>query len=627
MEMMSCKKAALKWNVSDRLVSGLCAKGEIPGAVKEGRSWLLPENAKKPDDKRIKNGEYRKKAKPSKVRSVKLSMPVGISDYRRAQQDYYYVDKTLLIRDFIDQRPQVTLFTRPRRFGKTLNMDMLRVFFEQSKEDTSVYFRDKKIWACGERYTSYQGKFPVIFLTFKDVKFSTWEQTLDKIKALLQAEYGRHMELQDSPALAEYEQQYFTRIINREASEVELTSALENLSLMLDEHYKKAPVIIIDEYDTPIQEGYSRDYYDQIISFMRNFFSGAFKDNPHLSYGFLTGILRIAQESIFSGLNNLTVNSVMDDEYSEYFGFTREEVEAITSYYNMKDHMEEILEWYDGYRFGKTEIFNPWSVINYVAKNGLAQAYWVNTGSNEILDDVLEKATPEIWERLQALMQGEKVLASIDMNAVYTSLGEDPSYIYSFLLVAGYLKAVNCIVQSSGYICEVAIPNKEISAVYRTEVIRHFMKAGMLSRSTAANITEALFLQDSEKLQKAFKSYLDKTISYFDAATEGFYHGMIIGIVALMDDKYKVLSNRESGDGRFDICLVPKAHWMPGILMEIKHVSGLKEKQLEDLALQALSQIDEKRYETDMKNEGIQKIVKYGIAFSGKQIRLADQKI
>lgn len=484
MDMMTCKEAAMKWGVSDRLVSGLCSKGEIPGAIKNGRSWQIPADAKKPIDKRIKNGEYRKSVRSA----VKLPMPIGISDYRKAQQDYYYVDKTLLIRDFLDRRPQVSLFTRPRRFGKTLNMDMLRVFFEQSEEDTSVYFRDKKIWACGEHYTSHQGKYPVIFLTFKDVKFSTWEATRDKIEALLQAEYGRHRELVDSVALADYEKEYFRRVLNRKATEVELTSALANLSQMLDEHYKMAPIIIVDEYDVPVQEGHSQNYYDQIIGFMRNFFSGAFKDNPHLSYGFLTGILRIAQESIFSGLNNLTVNSIMDDEYSEYFGFTREEVEEMAAQYGVADRIDELVEWYDGYRFGKTDIFNPWSVINYVAKNGVAQAYWVNTGSNEILDVVLEKATPEILDRLQALMQGEQVLVSIDTNVIYPSLGEDSSYVYSFLLVAGYLKAVSSTVQNNGYMCEVAIPNKEISAVYRGEIISHFMKAGALTRSTAAGI-------------------------------------------------------------------------------------------------------------------------------------------
>ena len=291
--------------ITVRRVQQMCKQGEISGAVKKGHSWLIPENAVWPDSV--------EKKKP---------MPIGISDFKTATTSYYYVDKTLLIRDFLDTKPMVSLFTRPRRFGKTLNMDMLRVFFEISDKNTSKYFADKNIWQCGEEYRSHQGKYPVIFLTFKDVKFDTWDATIDKIRGLLQEEYGRHQELLNSDKLSQYEKEYFTKIISATANEVELTSSLERLSKMLASHYDKAPVIIIDEYDTPIQEGYSKDFYDEIIGFMRNFFSGAFKDNKNLSYGFLTGILRIAQESIFSGLNNLTVNSVMDEEYDSFFGFS-----------------------------------------------------------------------------------------------------------------------------------------------------------------------------------------------------------------------------------------------------------------------------------------------------------------
>ena len=258
----------------------------------------------------------------AKNKKEKKPLPIGISDYVRAQSEYYYVDKTLMIKEFLDQKPLVSLFTRPRRFGKTLNMDMLRVFFEKTEADTSIYFKDKAIWKCGEKYRQHQGKYPVIFLSFKDVKFDTWEATMDKIKSLLQAEFDRHRELMDSNKIAKYEKDYFERIMDGSASEVDLSAALEKLSKMLTQYYAAAPVIIIDEYDTLIQEGYTKDFYDEIVNFMRNFFSGAFKDNKNITYGFLTGILRIAQESIFSGLNNLTVNSVMDENYESFFGFT-----------------------------------------------------------------------------------------------------------------------------------------------------------------------------------------------------------------------------------------------------------------------------------------------------------------
>lgn len=328
---MTCKEKAVEWSLSIRSVNSLCKQGKIKGAMKVKGIWKIPDDAEKPIDGRITSGEYTTSMEPK----VLKALPIGISDYARAQSQYYYVDKTLMIKEFLDQKPLVSLFTRPRRFGKTLNMDMLRTFFEISDEDTSKYFVGTNIWKCGKTYRDHQGKYPVIFLTFKDVKFDSWEITLDKIKELLQAEFGRHQILLNSDKLAQYEKEYFLRILNGTASEVDLTSALEKLSLMLKKHYAIAPIIIIDEYDTPIQEGYSKDFYDEIIGFMRNFFSGAFKDNKNLSYGFLTGILRIAQESIFSGLNNLNVNSIMDSEYDQFFGFTHQEVHEMLEYYNL----------------------------------------------------------------------------------------------------------------------------------------------------------------------------------------------------------------------------------------------------------------------------------------------------
>lgn len=557
------------------------------------------------------------------IMMIKKSLPIGISDYVRAQSEYYYVDKTLLIRDFLDKKPLVSLFTRPRRFGKTLNMDMLRVFFEISDADTSIYFKDKAIWKCGENYTKHQGKYPVIFLTFKDVKFHSWESTLDKIRGLLQTEFGRHLELTESKKIPEYEKEYFSRIINGRATEVELASALERLSKMLTEHYGKAPVIIIDEYDTPIQEGYAKDFYDEIIEFMRNFFSGAFKDNRNLSYGFLTGILRIAQESIFSGLNNLTVNSVMDEDYDDYFGFTRSEVHEMLEYYGAMDKEPEMKNWYDGYLFGSTEIYNPWSVINYIARGCIPQAYWVNTGKNEVLEEVLSIATDDITERLYALLQGEYVIAKIDQNVVYRSLSEDPSNIYSLLLVAGYLKIITKELQADGtYLCQISIPNKEISVVYKREILSHLLQIGAITRTTANKIAESLFSNDLNKLQQAITEYMDRSISYYDSGAEGFYHGLILGLIALTDNQYKIRSNREAGDGRYDICMIPRDEKYPGIIMELKAETGLNETELDILSSEALNQIDTKRYDMELRNDGVKNILKLGIAFSGKKVKI-----
>lgn len=617
--MKTCKEKALEWNVSPRSVNDMCKKGRIQGAIKEKGSWLIPDDSPKPMDGRVSNGKYIKKNMVAKA-EVK-SLPIGISDYVRAQEEYYYVDKTLLIKEFLDQKPLVSLFTRPRGFGKTLNMDMLRVFFEISDKNTSKYFADKNIWQCGEEYRSHQGKYPVIFLTFKDVKFDTWDATIDKIRGLLQEEYGRHQELLNSDKLSQYEKKYFTKIISATANEVELTSSLERLSKMLASHYDKAPVIIIDEYDTPIQEGYSKDFYDEIIGFMRNFFSGAFKDNKNLSYGFLTGILRIAQESIFSGLNNLTVNSVMDEEYDSFFGFTESEVKAMLSYYGVSDKEEELKDWYDGYLFGSEEIYNPWSVINYISKGCLPQAYWVNTGKNEILDDVLRVATDDITERLYDLLQGERVVARIDQNVVYRSLAEDPANIYSLLLVAGYLKTPKKELQADGsYLCEVSIPNREIAAVYKSEILSHFLQTGAITRTTANKIAESLYANDYKKLQSAIEEYMDKSISFFDGGAEGFYHGLMLGLIALMDNQYKIKSNRESGDGRFDVSLIPREKRYPGIILELKWKEKLSDVELEKWSNESLKQIGELRYDSEMKEDGITEILKFGIAFPGKKV-------
>lgn len=617
--MKTCKEKALEWNVSPRSVNDMCKKGRIQGAIKEKGSWLIPDDSPKPMDRRVSNGKYIKKNMVAKA-EVK-SLPIGISDYVRAQEEYYYVDKTLLIKEFLDQKPLVSLFTRPRRFGKTLNMDMLRVFFEISDKNTSKYFADKNIWQCGEEYRSHQGKYPVIFLTFKDVKFDTWDVTIDKIRGLLQEEYGRHQELLNSDKLSQYEKEYFTKIISATANEVELTSSLERLSKMLASHYDKAPVIIIDEYDTPIQEGYSKDFYDEIIGFMRNFFSGAFKDNKNLSYGFLTGILRIAQESIFSGLNNLTVNSLMDEEYDSFFGFTESEVKAMLSYYGVSDKEEELKDWYDGYLFGSEEIYNPWSVINYISKGCIPQAYWVNTGKNEILDDVLRVATDDITERLYDLLQGERVVARIDQNVVYRSLAEDPANIYSLLLVAGYLKTPKKELQADGsYLCEVSIPNREIATVYKSEILSHFLQTGAITRTTANKIAESLYANDYKKLQSAIGEYMDKSIGFFDGGAEGFYHGLMLGLIALMDNQYKIKSNRESGDGRFDVSLIPREKRYPGIILELKWKEKLSDVELEKWSNEALKQIGELRCDSEMKEDGITEILKFGIAFSGKKV-------
>ena len=612
-DTMLVKEAALLWGLTERRITALCKEGKIEGAVKQGRSWMIPVGVDKPIDNRVKNGVYKKKR-----RSANLPLPIGISEYRLASSEYYYVDKTLLIKDFIDERPKVSLFTRPRRFGKTLNMDMLRTFFEKSNEDTSVYFRDKKIWACGRKYQDYQGKYPVVFITFKDIKKETWEETYSKIVQTITLEFKRHSELADSTYIGDSD--YYKSIINGEIDEDLFDSSLMMLSKMLHEHHGIAPIIIIDEYDTPIQQGYMCGFYDKVILFMRNLFSGAFKDNNHLSYGFMTGILRVAKESIFSGLNNLKINSILDNRYSEYFGFTPDEVREIAQYYKAVEKYDEICEWYDGYRFGKTEIFNPWSVINYFNNEMEPRAFWQSTGSNDIIGEILSEATEDIYERLNALLQGKTILTYIDTGVIYPQIKSNPSSIYSFLLVAGYLKVVKSDPSFNGdFICEAALPNKEIAFVYNKEILQKLNY--IIPQATSIAIQEAIYSGDSERFRKLLGRLLLQSVSCYDTAGETFYHGLILGLCAMLDNRYLISSNRESGIGRYDIQLMPKSIRLPGVLIELKATKDGSD--LKELSQKALQQIEERQYDTEMRSKGVDQILKYGVAFGGKQVEVA----
>lgn len=555
-------------------------------------------------------------AKPA----IRLPLPIGVADYRLASTEYYYIDKTLMIKEFLDERPMVSLFTRPRRFGKTLNMDMLRTFFEKTAEDTSVYFRDKAIWQCGERYRSYQGKYPVIFLTFKDVKFTTWQETFQSIRELIAKEAYRHIELKDSDRCDAFDKKAFLRLQQGNADETELANALADLSLALHKHYGIAPIIIIDEYDIPIQQGYMQGFYDKVILFMRNLFSGGLKDNKHLSYGFLTGILRVAKESIFSGLNNLVINSVLDNKYSEYFGFTASEVQQMAAYYGVADKYAELCAWYDGYRFGRKEIFNPWSVINYFNSGCEPRAFWQTTGSNDIIGEIIGVADAEIYERLTSLVNGKSFVTYIDTSVIYPQIKSNPSSIYSFLLVAGYLKVLKTVPAFSGdFMCEVALPNKEIAYVYNKEILQKLDK--LIPMAAAISMQEALYSADSRKLKAVMQSLLANSVSSFDTAGENFYHGFMLGLCALLSNAY-VTSNREAGDGRYDIQLMPKNVALPGILIELKAEKHADAEQLKKLAAVALKQIHDKNYAADMQSHGVKTIYKYGVAFSGKKVEI-----
>ena len=592
MDYISCESAAKKIGVSTRRIQQMCKQKEIVGAIKDGRNWLIPDNA---------------------ILSPKKPLPIGVSDFKSATTNYYYVDKTLLIRDFLNAIPMVSLFTRPRRFGKTLNMDMLRVFFEKTPEDTSIYFKDKYIWQFGDYYTKHQGQYPVIFLSFKDVKCSSWQETFQKISKLISLEFMRHNELESSSVLSSYEKEQYHRFASENINEVDCQMGLQLLSLLLHKHYDKECVIIIDEYDTPIQQGHLCDFYNEIVDFMRNFFSGGLKDNPHLAFGFLTGILRVAKESILSGMNNLKTNSILDNNYSSYFGFTNEEVRDMLAYYDYEDKYQEICEWYDGYRFGNSEIFNPWSVINYISDQCFPKAFWQSTGSNDIIGEIIGTATPEINENLYKLFCGNTVTTYVDTSVIYPEVQNNPNSIYSFLLVAGYLKVAEIYPQNDGnYMCDVAIPNKEILYVYEKEVLNRTNQ-----NNVSISIHQAIFSKDTSKLQSLLEDFMLKSISTMDGASEAFYHGMMLGLCAVLGSQFKVRSNRESGLGRFDIELLPMVKGIPGFIFEFKHTKDIN-VDLDSLANSALKQIEDMKYDTVLNDFGVEDIVKIGIAFRQK---------
>ena len=595
MNYISCESAAKKIGVSTRRIQQMCKQKEIVGAIKDGRNWLIPDNA---------------------ILSPKKPLPIGVSDFKSATTNYYYVDKTLLIRDFLNAIPMVSLFTRPRHFGKTLNMDMLRVFFEKTPEDTSIYFKDKYIWQCGDYYTKHQGQYPVIFLSFKDVKCSSWQETFQKISKLISLEFMRHNELESSSVLSSYEKEQYHRFASENINEVDCQMGLQLLSLLLHKHYDKECVIIIDEYDTPIQQDHLCDFYNEIVDFMRNFFSGGLKDNPHLAFGFLTGILRVAKESIFSGMNNLKTNSILDNNYSSYFGFTNEEVRDMLAYYDYEDKYQEICEWYDGYRFGNSEIFNPWSVINYISDQCFPKAFWQSTGSNDIIGEIIGTATPEINENLYKLICGNTVTTYVDTSVIYPEVQSNLNSIYSFLLVAGYLKVAEIYPQNDGnYMCDVAIPNKEILYVYEKEVLNRTNQ-----NNVSISIHQAIFSKDTSKLQSLLEDFMLKSISTMDGAGEAFYHGMMLGLCAVLGSQFKVRSNRESGLGRFDIELLPMVKGIPGFIFEFKHTKDIN-VDLDSLANSALKQIEDMKYDTELNDFGVEDIVKIGIAFR-KKVRL-----
>lgn len=559
----------------------------------------------------------------------------GNSDFLSLQKGgFYYVDKTLLIKELLDHPAMVTLITRPRRFGKTLNMSMLQAFFEMGSGGKE-YFQKLNIWKCGETYTRHCEAYPVISLSLKDVKGEDWNTMYGQFCSVIRNEVGRLESKGMLAGAAPVQKMEIEDIIYRRADRTGYMNSLQTLAIAIHRTTGCQPIILIDEYDVPIHEAHEKGYYGEALSFEKTWLSAGLKDNPLLQFAVVTGVLRIAKESIFSDLNNLRVYSVTADTYAEFFGFTRGEVRELTEYYGVPDRMEEIRDWYDGYRFGEQEIYNPWSVINYFADGCRAQAFWSQTSRNSILKSMLQNAETDVKGELLELLEGkscEKIISDsitydlMDKRSMETAPA-DPEVLYTLLVMTGYLKIERIIrTLSTAYVCEIRIPNREIRTLYADEILDSCRN--ILPVSISTRFEDALLGNDSERLQKTMREFLIQSTSAYDTAHEVFYQGLLTGLCAVMYEEYYLTGNTESGEGRYDIQLKPKQTGRPGILIELKVYLGKKqgtelEQELEKLAEKAVAQIESGLYYTDLKMCGCRDIFLYGMAFKGKNVKIA----
>ena len=546
----------------------------------------------------------------------KKAVPVGIEDFKELiQEGYYYIDKTLLIDEMLINKSKVTLFTRPRRFGKTLNMSMLKYFFDvKDKEENKKLFENLKIY--DSEYMSEQGKYPIIFISMKDLKGNSWEETFNNLKSLISDLYAEFKDMREK--MDERDKIKFDKIFYEEEKGNYGTS-LKLLSNYLYEYYGKSVIILIDEYDAPIINAFDKGYYNEAINFFQTFYSSALKTNNSLKYGVLTGITRIIKEGIFSGLNNLKVDTILDTRYSEYFGLLENEVIKILDYFGMNYKIEEVREWYNGYSFGDKKVYNPWSIVNYV-DNGKIKAYWANISGNTLLENMLDHAGEGVYDDLKRFTDGETIEKYISDGTTIKSLLSNDNEIWQLLLYSGYLtKDENQIKEDDSNSYNLKIPNKEIRKYFGTMFLERFLGTEVKTNT----LIKALENGNIKKFEETLGEIMINMLSYFDLdkEMEKIYQVFMIGLVGFLMGKYEIISNDESGYGRYDLAMIPIKSNEKAYLMEFK-ISKTK-KEMEDKAQKALKQIDEKKYDTKLKARGIKNILKIGIAFHGKEVKIA----
>ncbi|MBO5320829.1 MAG: AAA family ATPase [Ruminococcus sp.] len=550
-------------------------------------------------------------------------IPIGIEDFAEIiNRNCYFVDKTLMIRDILDSGAKVTLFTRPRRFGKTLNMSMLQRFFEKTDSDNSYLFNGLHISDADEKYLAHMGQYPVITLSLKSMKQPDYNMAYQIYKDIIKDEFSRHkIVIYQSEALDSEELTRYKAFLDINADDAAYSKAIGFLSKCLCKAYHKNVIILIDEYDVPLENAYFRGFYDKMIDLLRSVFESALKTNNSLEFAVMTGCLRISKESIFTGLNNLRVNSVRTDAFSEYFGFTAEEVRSLAEYYGISDKIDDIRNWYDGYYFGMTDIYNPWSVLNYIQNmmsmpDAPPEPYWSNTSSNSIIYKLIRESGEETRDMVEELMNGGSITVPVYEDTVYADIDVNSDHIWSFLLFTGYLKQIKTELRDDLLYLTLVIPNIEVRSIYQRTIMQWFKeKTNSDSRS---ELFEALISQDIETIEDTICDWLDETISFHDEK-EQYYHGFLTGLLSGFKG-YTLKSNRESGDGRPDLMLLEKRRRKLAVVIEIKATREFT--KLDSLCDEALYQIKKYRYETELKNEGYQEIIKYGIAFCKKSCRV-----
>ncbi|AKA69334.1 AAA family ATPase [Clostridium scatologenes] len=552
---------------------------------------------------------------------------VGTSDFKELIEDNnYFIDKSLLIKEFIENGAKIILTPRPRRFGKTLNLSMLKYFFDiRTKEETKDLFKGLKIEKEKE-IMKLQGEYPIIFITFKNQKHISFENFEDGIKVLLSNLYKEHEYLLYSDNLTEFDKNDFKEIISRKASIGNVSEAISSLMGYMNKHYGRKVMLFIDEYDVPIQEGYLRGYYDEMIVLIRNLLTAALKDNPYVEKALITGILRVAKESIFSGLNNLEVNTILRYNFNDKFGFTEKEVEELANYYNAVEDMKNIKEWYNGYVFSGEIMYNPWSVLNYLKniRDGF-MPYWINSSSNDLIKRLLLKGDKEIKLDLECLIEGKSINKVIDDTIVMAEVEDSNQNIWSFLLLSGYLKAVKTENIEGILNCELKIPNKEVLIFYKNLIVKWFQEA--MTNQKYEEMISNLVTGDIENFGYAFQEFVMNNLSYFDVSgkePEKVYHAFVLGMLVSISNTHKVKSNKESGFGRYDVMIIPKDISKPGIIIEFKKINVLSKETIEQGKKEALKQIDRMKYDEELINCGIEDIIKLAIVFKGKEVMISE---